>query len=61
MLTASIGPLLNAPPALQASKPEGRESGPDRDNDGDEGQKAANVQASSLSATGRTGAIDILA
>jgi hypothetical protein len=59
MQIGSISSLQTYSPTSQVQKPEARETGPDRDNDGDEGAKVAATQPASQSS--QTGAVDLLA
>lgn len=59
-----VGPV-SAPPIhtllTQLSRPEARESGPDRDNDGDEGVQAAKAARLPSPPPGRGGVVDVSA
>lgn len=61
MQLGSVGSLPGYVSTAQVSRPEAVERGPDRDNDGDEGTRSSAPSASPPAASGRGGAIDILA
>lgn len=61
MQIGSVGAVPTSSATLQTPRTEATETGPDTDNDGDEGRQVAATSPSSAQASGQTRTIDILA